>query len=147
MRSSLRAVLEKKGRQIYSVDPTVTVLQAVETMNDNHVGAVLVLVDDRLVGIFTERDILVRVVAEGRDPTKTRVAEVMSCNLAVVGSDTTVDQAMAICTEKRCRHLPVMEGNEILGVVSSGDLTRWATNKKSDEIEELVRYIRGEYTS
>jgi CBS domain-containing protein len=144
MRSSLKAVLEKKGRQIVSVDPTVTVLQAAETMIDNHVGAVLVLVDDRLVGIFTERDILI-LVAAGRDPAKTKVAEVMTSSLAVVGADTTVDQAMAICTEKRCRHLPVMEGNEILGIVSSGDLTRWVTSKKSDEVEELIRYIRGEY--
>jgi CBS domain-containing protein len=147
MRSSLKAVLEKKGRQIISVDPTITVLQAAETMIDNHVGAVLVLVDDKLVGIFTERDILTRIVSEGRDPAKTRVAEVMTSSLAVVGADTTVDQAMAIFTEKRCRHLPVMDGNEILGLVSSGDLTRWVTSKKSDEVEELIRYIRGEYTA
>jgi CBS domain-containing protein len=114
-------------------------------MNDNRIGGLLVLSGGAPVGIFTERDVLVRVVAEGRDPEGTLVGEVMSANLAVVGPDTTVEEAMAICTDKRCRHLPVMDGDELLGLISSGDLTLWVTKIQSAEIQDLVRYIRGEH--
>jgi CBS domain-containing protein len=145
MPSSLKAVLDKKGHQVYSIDPLASVMRAVETMNDKRVGALLILADNAPIGIFTERDILVRVLAEGRDPATTRVAEAMTSDLVVVASSTTVEEAMAICTQKRCRHLPVMDGDEVLGLVSSGDLTQWVAQRQSTEIEDLIRYIRGGY--
>lgn len=145
MPSSLKAILDKKGHQIYSIDPLASVMQAVETMNDKRVGALLILADNEPIGIFTERDVLVRVLAEGRDPATTRVAEVMTSDLVVVASGTTVEEAMAICTQKRCRHLPVMDGDEVLGLVSSGDLTQWVAERQSTEIDDLIRYIRGGY--
>jgi CBS domain-containing protein len=145
MRSPLRAVLDKKGHEVHSVGPEEPVRRAVQIMNDSGIGALLVLSGGSPIGIFTERDVLRRVVAEGRDPDQTRVGEVMTGDLAVVGPATTVEEAMAICTEKRCRHLPVMEGDELLGLVSSGDLTLWVTKVQSAEIQDLVRYIRGEH--
>jgi CBS domain-containing protein len=145
MSSSLKAVLDRKGHQIYSIDPLASVMRAVEAMNDKRVGALLILADNAPIGIFTERDLLVRVLAEGRDPGATRVAEVMTSELVVVGPSTTVEEAMAVCTQKRCRHLPVMEGDEVLGLISSGDLAQWVTDRQSTEIENLVRYIRGDY--
>lgn len=145
MRSPLRAVLDKKGHEVHSVGPEVSVSRAVKIMHDEHIGALLVVSGSAPVGMFTERDVLVRVVAEGRDPADTPIGEVMSADLAVVGPNTTVEEAMAICTDKRCRHLPVMEGDELLGLISSGDLTLWVTKIQSAEIKDLVRYIRGEH--
>jgi CBS domain-containing protein len=145
MRSRLAAILEKKGREVHSIDPEVTVSEAVKAMNDHHIGALLVVAGGRPAGMFTERDVLVRVVAADRDPATTSVAEVMTRDLLVVGSETTVEEAMAVCTQKRCRHLPVMEGDEVLGMISNGDLSRWVSESQGTEIKELVRYIRGEY--
>jgi CBS domain-containing protein len=144
MRSSLRAVLDQKGHQVYSIGPEAPVMQAVEVMIEKGVGALLVLAHNAPVGIFSERDVLRRVVAEGLDPREARVAQVMTADLVVVGPSTTVEEAMAICTQKRCRHLPVMEGDEILGVISAGDLNLWVTRRQSTEIEDLIRYIRGD---
>lgn len=145
MRSRLAAILEKKGREVHSIDPEVTVSEAVKAMNDHHIGALLVVAGGRPAGMFTERDVLVRVVAADRDPATTSVAEVMTRDLLVVGSETTVEEAMAVCTQKRCRHLPVMEGDEVLGMISNGDLSRWVSESQGTEIKELFRYIRGEY--
>ena len=145
MRTPLRVLLDTKGHAVHSVGPEESVRRAVQIMNDNHIGALLVLSGGAPTGIFTERDVLSRVVAEGRDPAETRVEEVMTADVGVVGPGTTVQEAMTICTEKRCRHLPVMEGDELLGLISSGDLTLWITKAQSAEISDLVRYIRGEH--
>ena len=145
MKTALGKVLEKKGRQVHVTSPLRTVLDAVKTMNEKRVGALLVVEGGQPVGIFTERDALVRVLSDEADPATTHVADVMTKSLAVVCPSTTVEQAMAICTEKRCRHLPVMEGDELLGVVSSGDLTHWIVKSQSHEIDSLVRYIAGQY--
>ena len=145
MRSRLTAILEKKGREVHSVGPEVTVSEAVKAMNDHHIGALLVVVAGRPAGMFTERDVLVRVVAVDRNPATTLVAEVMTRDLVVVGPETTVEEAMAVCTQKRCRHLPVMEDDEVLGMISNGDLSRWVSESQGTEIQELVRYIKGEY--
>jgi CBS domain-containing protein len=147
MRSPLKTILADKGRKIHSVGREASVLQAVQLMNDEHIGAVLVLAGGRPAGIFTERDVLVEIVAKGRNPAETPLAEVMTRELVVVGSETTVEEAMAVCTEKRCRHLPVMEGDELVGLISAGDLTRWVSSKQSAEIQDLIRYIRDGYFS
>jgi CBS domain-containing protein len=114
-------------------------------MNRERIGAVLVHDGERVVGIFTERDVLTRVIDQGRDPAATPVAEVMTSALITVGPATTVAEAMAVVTEKRCRHLPVMEGDRLVGLVSIGDLTRWLTRHQAWHIEDLVRYITGAY--
>lgn len=145
MNTSLSKVLEQKGRQVYVTSPAQTVLDAIKTMQERKVGALLVVDDGKPVGMFTERDVMTRVVACEGNPAETPVSEVMTSNLVAVGPDTTVQQAMAIVTEKRVRHLPVMDGNELLGVVSSGDLTHWVGKNQSYEIESLVRYITGQY--
>ena len=145
MKTALGKLLEKKGSQVYVTSPLRTVLDAVKMMNEKKVGALLVVEGGQPVGIFTERDALLRVLAEEADPSTTHVADVMTKSLAVVCPDTTVEQAMAVCTEKRCRHLPVMEGDEMLGVVSIGDLTHWLVRSQGHEIDSLVRYIAGQY--
>jgi CBS domain-containing protein len=145
MNTALDKVLEKKGRHVYVTSPMQTVLDAVKSMKDKQVGALIVVDDGKPVGVFTERDVLNRVVAAERDPSKTSVSEVMTKNVAAVEPATTVQQAMAIVTNMRYRHLPVMEGDELAGVVSIGDLTHWLANKQNFEIESLLRYIAGTY--
>ena len=139
-------VLGDKGRQVYAIAPSVTVRQAVGEMNEKGVGALLVVDrDERPIGIFSERDVLRRVVGEGRDPLNTRVADVMTHDLIVVSPSTTVSEAMAVMTQSRCRHLPVMEGGRVTGIVSIGDLTRWASLTQEVEIQHLVDYITGRH--
>lgn len=145
MNTSLNKVLEQKGKQVYVTSPAQSILDAIKTMQEKKVGALLVVDNGKPVGMFTERDVMTRVVACECNPAETPVSEVMTSSLAAVGPDTTVQQAMAIVTEKRYRHLPVMDGDELLGLVSSGDLMHWVVKSQSYEIESLVRYITGQY--
>jgi CBS domain-containing protein len=145
MNTALDKVLEQKGRHVYVTSPKQLVSDAVKSMRDKQVGALIVVEEGKPVGVFTERDVLNRIVASTRDPASTTVDEVMTKNVAAVSPDTTVQQAMAIITGMRYRHLPVMDGEELVGVVSIGDLTHWLVKKQSFEIESLIRYITGAY--
>lgn len=145
VRDTLENVLAGKGAAIHYVVPEVTVLDAVGKMNDERIGALLVCVSGEMVGIFTERDVLCRVVAEGRDPAATRVVDVMTQEVVAVRSTTTVEEAMAVFTEKRFRHLPVVDDGELKGLVSSGDLTRRVSRSQEGHIQDLMNYITGRY--
>ncbi len=143
MYGHVSAVLADKGRHIYTVAPHATVRDAVRQMNDSGVGALLVTEKSHPVGIFTERDVLRRVVDIGRDPNSTRIADVMTSELVVVEPSTRIEQAMAVMTQRRCRHLPVVENGEVAGMVSIGDLIRWVSMNQEVEIQHLVDYITG----
>jgi CBS domain-containing protein len=145
MQDTLKAVLANKGSTVHSVPPETLVLDAVRTMNQARVGAVLVCVVNELVGIFTERDVLNRVVDPGRDPASTKVVEVMTSEVVTVRSSTGIQDAMAVISERRFRHLPVIDDGKLLGVVSSGDLTRWVSRHQEGLIQDLVNYITGKY--
>jgi CBS domain-containing protein len=112
-------------------------------MNRLRVGCVVVLEGAWLAGIFTERDILRRVVGAGLDPRTAKVADVMSTNVITVPPETTIEDAMAIFTEKRCRHLPVVANGRLLGLISIGDLSRWLVDLHRAEAEHLKQYISG----
>ena len=145
MHHTLAHVLDEKGRHVHTIAPEATVADAVAQMTREGIGALLVCHDDRPVGIFTERDVLRRVVDSGRDPRSTRVSDVMTRELVVVRPATTISETMAIVTEKRCRHLPVLDGDDLVGLVSIGDLTRWMTRDQRVRIQDLVNYITGKY--
>jgi CBS domain-containing protein len=145
MNTALDKVLEQKGRHVYVTSPGQSVLDAVKSMRDKQVGSLIVVEKGKPVGVFTERDVLNRVVGAQLDASNTSVSEVMTKNLATVSPSTTVQQAMAIITGMRYRHLPVMDGEDLVGVVSIGDLTHWLVKKQSFEIESLIRYIKGVY--
>jgi len=145
MHDTLEAVLAHKGSTVYSVDPEDSVLDAVRKMNCEHVGALLVCIDGRMVGIFTERDVLCRVLDEGRAPDATRVADVMTTEVVTVGPKTGVKDAMAVITERRIRHLPVVDDGDLRGVVSIGDLTRWVSRNQEGHIQHLMNFITGKY--
>jgi CBS domain-containing protein len=145
VKDSLKTLLKNKGRTVHAVPPETTVLDAVRKMNQERIGALLVMNGDDLVGIFTERDVLTRIVDQGRDPGATRVAEVMTSKPVVVTAAATVNEAMAIVSEKRCRHLPVVDEGRLVGLVSAGDLTHWVTRGHEYHIQDLVNYITGKY--
>ena len=145
MRNTLDAVLENKGRTVHRVAPETTVLDAVRKMNQERIGALLVHDDQEIVGIFTERDVLTRVLDSDRDPAKTRVSEVMTTEPVSVRSTTLVEEAMAIVTDRRCRHLPVLDDDELVGLVSIGDLTRWVGRHQEIQIQDLVNFITRKY--
>jgi len=145
MLTPLSTLLGEKGSNIFSVAPNTTVADCVRKMNTERIGALLVVDEDKPVGIFTERDVMTRVLDAERDPKATLVSEVMSPDLACVNPDATVGDAMRVISEKRFRHLPVVEGGKVVGVVSIGDLTRWLVRNQEEEIQHLVNYIAGNY--
>ncbi len=144
--ATIATVLAEKGsRHVVSVAPTDTVQRAVQVMCDARVGAVLVSEGALPRGILSERDLMTRIILAGRDPNITTVQEIMTTEVACIGLDASVDEAMAIMTERRCRHLPVVEGNELVGLVSIGDLVRHESQGKEFTIRMLTDYIRGKY--
>lgn len=145
MNTPVSDVLAHNGPQVHSVSPEVTVREAVHLMNEKKIGALLVTHNDQPVGMFTERDVLVRIVDAGKSPETTKVHEVMSSKLVTIKRSVTVEKAMKIMTEKRCRHIPVMEEGRLLGMVSIGDLTRWLVREHESYIDNLLNYISGGY--
>lgn len=145
MGSPLSEVLRDKGSVIHTIAADSTVLAAVRRMNEHKIGALVVVEGGSVVGMFTERDVLQRVVDSALDPSRTAVASVMTRAVVHVRPKTLVEEAMAIMTEKRCRHLPVMESGRVIGMVSIGDLTRWIVKDQSIGIRDLIEYIQGKY--
>ena len=143
MNTSISALLERKGTAVHSVPPTLSVFDAVAEMNRHRIGAIVVRDGQRLVGIFTERDVLRRVVGDNLDPRRALVADVMSTGVITIPPEATIEQTMNIFTEKRCRHLPVVNSGEIVGVISIGDITRWMADSHAAEAEHLRNYITG----
>jgi CBS domain-containing protein len=143
MNTPISALLERKGTAVHSVSPVLSVYDAVSEMNRHRIGAIVVLDGARLVGIFTERDVLRRVVGAGIDPKRSLVADVMSPGVITIAPDATIEQTMNIFTEKRCRHLPVVSGGQLRGVISIGDITRWMADANKAEAEHLRNYISG----
>jgi len=143
MNTSISALLEGKGRALRTVPTTVTVAEAVKEMNHHKIGSVLVMNGDTLAGIFTERDVMTRVIAADIDPKTTPITQVMSAKVLTIEPDTTVQQVMDIFAERRCRHLPVTSGGKLLGLISIGDVSRWVANAHRAEAESLRQYIAG----
>jgi CBS domain-containing protein len=147
MNTRIRDILRRKGEDVYSVSPLATVIDAVNAMNDHHVGSVLVCEGGEPVGVFSERDVLVRVVAADRDPGRTLVREVMTTRLYTATPDDTLLEVMRLMTDRRCRHVPVMEDGRLIGLVSIGDLTKATQHNLRQEVRELSSYIGGPYLS
>lgn len=139
----ITSVIAEKGRQVYTIRKNASVAEAVHEMNTKGIGALLVVEDNRAVGIFTERDVLRRVVDADRDPTALKVGEVMTRNPVTIDCGDHVQQAMGIMTERRFRHLPVMENGEIVAMLSIGDVLKWLTIHQEAEIRQMSEYITG----
>lgn len=141
MNNPVHHVLKGKAGRLEKIELDATVAAAVGLMNARNIGSVLVYDGTGLAGIFTERDVLVRVVGARRDPTTVRVGDVMSRTVVTIESTTTVEQAMALMTARRHRHLPVVEGGEVVGMISVGDLTRWVIRDQERAINDLTDFI------
>jgi CBS domain-containing protein len=137
----VRHLLEAKGSEIHSVQPDTPVLEAIKRMAELGIGALLVMRDNSLVGVISERDYARKVVLQGRASASTPVSEIMSANVLTVGLDSSVEECMRLCTDSRMRHLPVIEDNQVVGVVSIGDLVKAVIDDQAQEIEHLQRYI------
>ena len=139
-------ILRDKGYVVHFIGPRATVLQAVELMCSRRVGALLVADTKATLGIISERDVLTRVILERRDPADTRVDQVMTHAVACVRPNTNTREAMAVMTERRCRHLPVVTDGAVIGMVSIGDLVRWVSREQEIEIRMLTEYVHGGYS-
>ncbi|MFP5373407.1 MAG: CBS domain-containing protein [Gammaproteobacteria bacterium] len=138
---TVRQLLDAKPPAVYAIGPDAPVLDAVKLMAEKHIGAVLVMEEGRLAGIVTERDYARKVVLQGRSSAQTRVREIMTPEVVCVGLDDTTTRCMQIVTERRIRHLPVRDGDAVLGVVSIGDLVKAVIEDQQLEITQLQRYI------
>jgi CBS domain-containing protein len=138
---TVHEILQKKGHDVWSVAPGDSIYEALRIMNDKNIGAVLVSDSSRILGIFSERDYARKVVLEGRSSRKTAVQEAMTHKVAFVRPDQTVEECMALMTDKRIRHLPVLEESTLVGVVSIGDVVRAKISEQEFMIGLLENYI------
>lgn len=138
-------ILSQKRPDVWSVPAEATVLQAIQLMADKNVGALPVLEGNRLVGVISERDYTRNVVLKGRSSRETLVREIISRELFVAALDETIVECMRVMTEKKIRHLPVLDGQNIVGIVSIGDLVNWIISAQSAAIDQLEKYLTGEY--
>jgi CBS domain-containing protein len=142
MNEALELLLEQKGKGLEAVPPRTSIMDAIARMNERSIGSLLIMEGDRLVGIFTERDVLTRVVPGKLDCARTPVSEVMTRQVVTVTPTTTVQEAMMVVTDTRRRHLPVVHQERVVGMVSIGDLTRWMVRDQQRTIDGLIDYVR-----
>ena len=147
MNTPISALLAQKGTAVYTVRDTATAQDAANDMVTHNIGCVLVIDDNSLLGIFTERDLLTRVVAPGLDPRSTPVTRVMSSLRHTVSPSDPLEKAMALISEKRTRHLPVLDDGKLIGLISIGDINKWVVERLQYEAESLRSYISGQYPS
>ncbi len=141
MKSAMQVLRAKKSNSIIAISPDATVYEAIELMCDKNVGALLVLDGDRLIGVISERDYARKIILAGRASRETLVRDVMTKELVVVHPETSVEECMAIMTEKFLRHLPVMEDGKVVGLVSIGDAVKTIISEQNFVITNLQQYI------
>ena len=139
----VQQLLDRKGRELISIVQDASVFDAIKLMADRGVGSLLVMDGGDLKGIVTERDYARKVIIKGRSSESTQVGEIMSTGLVTATSQQTVSECMTLMTERRIRHLPVVDGDEVIGLISIGDLVQAIISDQREEIEQLESYISG----
>ena len=140
---TIKNVLGEKGPNVWSISPDATVFDAVTKMAEKDVGSLVVMDDDKLIGIITERHYARNVILKGKTSPTTLVKDIMERNVIHVRPEQSVELCMTLMTEKRVRHLPVLEGTKVIGIVSIGDLLKFIISKKDFAIDQLEHYIQG----
>ena len=140
---TIAQLLDQKGRHIWSIGPDASVYEGIQLMADKGVGALVVMEEGRLVGIISERDYARKVVLKDRSSRETKIAEIMSTQVIYARPDQSAEEGLTMMTEKRVRHLPVMNGEELVGVVSIGDLVKAIIAEQQQMIAQLEQYISG----
>ena len=141
--TAVGAILKNKPRQIWSISPAATVSECLEMMAEKQVGALLVMEQDKLIGIISERDYARKVFLLGRTSRETLVAEIMTSPVVTVTPSQTLGDCMHIVTDKRIRHLPVMDNDKVMGLISIGDLVNWTISSQEATIAQMEQYISG----
>jgi CBS domain-containing protein len=141
---TIRDILNEKGQNIYAVNPQTTVYESLEKMSEHDVGSMLVMEGDKLLGIFTERDYMKKIILQNKASKTTMIKEIMTTNPVCITPSDSVDNAMSIMTKQRCRHLPIIEESKIIGVVSIGDLVKKKISAMDATIKYLSDYISSE---
>ena len=137
----VRDILERKGSQVQTIGPAASVLQATLVMNEHKIGALVVVEQGQIAGMFTERDVLQRIVAQERDPARTSVADVMTSEVVCCTPETSLDEVATAMRNRRIRHLPVCKNDRLVGIVSIGDLVKWKISEVEAEADGLKAYI------
>lgn len=141
--NTVKQLLNAKGREVFQIGPDSSVFEALKVMTEKGVGALVVMDGKRLAGVISERDYARNVVLKGRSSERTAVKEIMTTNVCCARLDQTVEQCMALMTDKHIRHLPVLDGNELAGLISIGDLVKAVIAEQKFIIEQLENYIVG----
>ncbi len=143
---NVKTILDQKGAEVWTISPEAKVIDALKLMADKGVGALVVLYKDRVTGIFSERDYARKVVLHGKSSIDTPVKEIMTFQVYCVGLETPVEECMTLMTQKRVRHLPVVDKAKLVGLVTSGDVVKCLLLKQSNTLESLQNYIKGKYS-
>jgi CBS domain-containing protein len=139
--TTIRQIIDRKGRDVFSVSPDTTVYDALTLMAEKNIGALLVIRDEELAGIFSERDYARKIILLGRHSKDVPVAEIMTSKVVCIRPEQTADECMALMTEKRIRHLPVLDAGSLAGMISIGDVVRAVISEQEFTIEQLENYI------
>lgn len=139
----VKDILDVKGREIYSIEPDASVYDAMKLMADKEIGSLVVMEGTKLVGLISERDYARKVILMGRSSKSTQVREIMTTRVVYAQPEQNIEECMALVTEKRVRHLPVIDEGRLVGVISIGDLVKSIISEQKFIIEQLERYIRG----
>ena len=134
-------ILDKKGHQVFSIAPDTTVFDALHTMMEKNISAILIMEDKELLGIFTERDYARKLILQGKSSRDTLVKEIMTADLHVLYHNNSIDECMEVMTEKKIRHLPVMKEETVIGMISIGDVVKYIIEDQKQTIQQLERYI------
>ena len=140
---TVSTILNQKGRQVYSILPTATVFEAIQLMAEKNVGALLVVSEHKLLGVISERDYTRKVALKGKSSRETKVLEIISSPIVSATPGHSVEECMRLMTNNRVRHLPILEGEKLVGIVSIGDLVNWTISAQDAAIEQLKSYITG----